>query len=621
MSFYKTLEQLWLKIEHKNIVLCTGNIDEIIPINNSAYKNFLSYQNFDNKNIFISVKNHICEYAKIFDFKTIKIFSPNAGIINYLNSNDTYNDNNSNKLMDEIDDTKIACIDDFIDDINSEISSIESNSDESNKKIFILDFSDIFLEKGSISAIKLSSLISSFINFEKNELNNFYKRKTKLVILARNSNLINHIITNNNAEFCSTVLSKPNKLERELFFEQFKHKFNSISNSGKEKNTNEYREIISLTDGLSFREFFQFAKIDPLVLNNEEFSFKELYKILFFSKKESEWEKIDSIKMSNVSNILNSRVKGQETAIDITKKTLIRSFTGMNGILHSTSVNKKPKGCLFFVGPTGTGKTELAKAISEFVFGDENRIIRFDMSEFNHEHSDQRLIGAPPGYIGYDAGGELTNVVKQNPFSILLFDEIEKAHGKILDKFIQILEDGRLTSAQGEIIDFSETFIIFTSNIGSHDCELENDDQVIKHFTQSVREYFINKLGRPEILNRIGEKNIVPFIFLKSEMIVNEIIDSKMLSVHDFLYKEKNIDLILDDNTRKIIQTNIMNKFNKKMGGRGIITQLETFFIDELADFIFNQNDIIMQNIKDNKITKILINSNGCNISFVINVD
>jgi ATP-dependent Clp protease ATP-binding subunit ClpA len=151
------------------------------------------------------------------------------------------------------------------------------------------------------------------------------------------------------------------------------------------------------------------------------------------------------------------------------------------------------------------------------------------MSEYNHEHSDQRLIGAPPGYVGYDAGGQLTSAVKNKPFSILLFDEIEKAHSKILDKFLQILEDGRLTSSQGETVDFSETFIIFTSNIGTSTIKPENDYKIVRqNFIDSVTEHFKVKLERPEILNRIGMKNIIPFNFIKNEEITKEILKSKL---------------------------------------------------------------------------------------------
>ena len=126
----------------------------------------------------------------------------------------------------------------------------------------------------------------------------------------------------------------------------------------------------------------------------------------------------------------------------------------------------RPRGVAFLAGPTGVGKTELAKTITSLLFGDESAYIRFDMSEFSAEHADQRLIGAPPGYVGYDVGGELTNAIREKPFSVVLFDEIEKAHPRILDKFLQVLDDGVLTSGRGDRVYFSEAFIVFTSNLG-----------------------------------------------------------------------------------------------------------------------------------------------------------
>ena len=144
--------------------------------------------------------------------------------------------------------------------------------------------------------------------------------------------------------------------------------------------------------------------------------------------------------------ILSERVLGQDRAIRRVLDILIRSTMGLTGA-HASGHAGRPRGVAFFAGPTGVGKTELAKAMAELIFGDERACIRFDMSEFSAEHSDARLIGAPPGYTGYDAGGELTNAVRRRPFSLILFDEIDKAHGKILDKFLQILEDGRLTDS------------------------------------------------------------------------------------------------------------------------------------------------------------------------------
>lgn len=196
---------------------------------------------------------------------------------------------------------------------------------------------------------------------------------------------------------------------------------------------------------------------------------------------------------------------------------------------------KRPNFLIFFyfLEALSPSKTETAKTLAELLFSDERSCIRFDMSEYGQSHSDQKLLGAPPGYVGYEAGGQLTNAVKNNPFSILLFDEIEKAHPSILDKFLQILEDGRMTDGQGNTVYFSETIIIFTSNLGIYgvDCTGERTlrvthrmsyEEVQKSVRKGIEEYFKLQLGRPEILNRIGE-NIVVFDFIRED-VANEVL-------------------------------------------------------------------------------------------------
>jgi ATP-dependent Clp protease ATP-binding subunit ClpA len=182
----------------------------------------------------------------------------------------------------------------------------------------------------------------------------------------------------------------------------------------------------------------------------------------------------------------------------------------------------------FLAGPTGVGKTELAKTITSLLFGDESAYIRFDMSEFSAEHADQRLIGAPPGYVGYDVGGELTNAIREKPFSVVLFDEIEKAHPRILDKFLQILDDGVLTSGRGDRVYFSEALIVFTSNLGIYRHGEQGErvanvlsgepfEQVRSKVHSEIERHFKLVLNRPEILNRIGE-NIIVFDFIGVEV-------------------------------------------------------------------------------------------------------
>ena len=178
-----------------------------------------------------------------------------------------------------------------------------------------------------------------------------------------------------------------------------------------------------------------------------------------YGVRENKWAKISGKTIRSLEDSLHSRVLGQDHAISKVMRTVKRSV-----VLKGNG--NRPRGVLFFAGPTGTGKTETSKALGEVIFGDVSCCIRFDMSEYRQDHSDQKLLGAPPGYIGYEAGGQLTNAVRNNPFSIILFDEIEKAHPSILDKFLQILDDGRLTDGQGNTVYFSESIIIFTSNKG-----------------------------------------------------------------------------------------------------------------------------------------------------------
>jgi ATP-dependent Clp protease ATP-binding subunit ClpA len=262
---------------------------------------------------------------------------------------------------------------------------------------------------------------------------------------------------------------------------------------------------------------------------------------------------------------------------------IIRAYLGLAGLQYS-SKRSKPKGTLFLVGPTGTGKTELAKTLAEFLFGDESAFIRFDMSEYNHEHSDQKLIGAPPGYVGFEQGGQLTNAVRSKPFSVILFDEVEKAHGRILDKFLQILEDGRLTDSRGETVFFSESVIIFTSNIGAATMPETDDKELIKqHFLRAVEEHFIRQLNRPELLNRLGD-NIVVFNKITDNTFRKSILDKKLAPLHNYLKERFGVGLSISQE----LQEKFLNSAKTRDGGRGILNSTERLLINPLSRFTFD---------------------------------
>ena len=299
-------------------------------------------------------------------------------------------------------------------------------------------------------------------------------------------------------------------------------------------------------------------------------------------------------KLRRQDEVIGRRVRGQNAAVRKSMDILIRSAMGLSGA-QAADRGGRPRGVLFFAGPTGVGKTELAKAITELIFGDEQAYRRFDMSEFSLEQSEARLIGSPPGYVGHDAGGELVNAVRERPFSVLLFDEIEKAHPRILDKFLQILEDGRLTDGRGETVHFSEAVIIFTSNLGIYG---ENDSgartqhvkpgapaaEVEAVVRRAIEDHFRYRLERPEILNRIGD-NIVVFNFI-DEAAAHEIYDLMLKNVLARVDQEHSIALSIVDEVSEELRDRCTDDLG--FGGRGIGNRLETAFINPLAVALFD---------------------------------
>ena len=298
-------------------------------------------------------------------------------------------------------------------------------------------------------------------------------------------------------------------------------------------------------------------------------------------------------RVANAEAMIGRRLKGQQQAVTKTLDSLKRSIMGLSGAQASRE-SGRPRGILFFAGPTGVGKTELAKAITQVVFGNEQAYIRFDMSEFSQEHADARLIGAPPGYVGFDAGGELTNAVRQRPFSVVLFDEIEKAHPRILDKFLQVLEDGRLTDGRGNTVYFSEAIIIFTSNLGvfvedEHGRRVQQVTpgtpypEVEQRIRESIEHYFKFQLSRPEILNRFGD-NIIVFNFIEPP-VAEQIFDKMLDSVRQRVRDEHRLELVVPDDVRVRLLEVCTSDLSH--GGRGIGNRLETAFVNPLARAMF----------------------------------
>jgi ATP-dependent Clp protease ATP-binding subunit ClpB len=271
-------------------------------------------------------------------------------------------------------------------------------------------------------------------------------------------------------------------------------------------------------------------------------------------------------KLVTMEERLGKRVIGQEEALAAVADAVRRARAGLQD-------PNRPIGSFIFLGPTGVGKTETARALAEFLFDDERAMVRLDMSEYMEKHAVARMIGAPPGYVGYEEGGQLTEAVRRRPYAVILFDEIEKAHPDVFNVLLQILDDGRLTDAKGRTVDFKNTVLIMTSNLGSREIQAAEGDetQVRETVLQELRAHF-----KPEFLNRIDD--IVIFHQLSREQIV-KIIDVQLERLRKML-SEKGIQLILDDSARQLLAR---EGYDPNYGARPLKRAIQTLIQNPLA--------------------------------------
>jgi ATP-dependent Clp protease ATP-binding subunit ClpB len=244
-------------------------------------------------------------------------------------------------------------------------------------------------------------------------------------------------------------------------------------------------------------------------------------------------------KLLQMETNLGKRVIGQDEAIVAVSQAVRRARAGLQDV-------KRPIGSFLFLGPTGVGKTELTKALAEFLFDDENAMIRMDMSEYMEKHSVARLIGAPPGYVGYEEGGSLTEVVRRRPYQVILFDEVEKAHPDVFNILLQVLDDGRLTDGQGRVVDFTNTLIILTSNLGSQLLASQKEGHSVEEVRSSVMD-IVRQAFRPEFLNRLDE--ILLFRRLQSSSMIG-IVEIQLQYLRKLL-EARNIFLTIDDKAKE----------------------------------------------------------------------
>ena len=304
----------------------------------------------------------------------------------------------------------------------------------------------------------------------------------------------------------------------------------------------------------------------------------------------------ESKKLIDMENLIHKRVVGQNEAVGVVSDSIRRARSGLID-------PKRPIGTFLFLGPTGVGKTELAKALAEFMFMDEDALIRIDMTEYMEKHSVSRLIGAPPGYVGYDEGGQLTERVRRKPYSVILFDEVEKAHPDVFNIMLQIFDDGRLTDSKGRTVDFKNTIIIMTSNIGS---DIILDNAVKGLLSESDREHTkeeitakLHEFFKPEFLNRIDETVFFDALRLDD---LKRIVDIQVQYLKNLLAARK-IEIEITEDAKERLA---LNGFNPIYGARPLKREIRQSIENPLSKALltgeFKDGDKIKIDEKDEKI-------------------
>ena len=291
----------------------------------------------------------------------------------------------------------------------------------------------------------------------------------------------------------------------------------------------------------------------------------------------------ESERLRRLESILHERVVGQEEAVTAVAKAIRRGRVGLKD-------PKRPIGSFLFLGPTGVGKTELCKALAEAMFGTENALIRVDMSEYMEKHSVSKMIGSPPGYVGYEEGGQLSEKVRRNPYSVILFDEIEKAHPDVFNILLQVLDDGHITDAQGRKIDFKNTVLIMTSNAGAENIIspkrlgfASNDDakERYRFMKERVMEE-VKRMFKPEFLNRIDE--IIVFHQLSQDH-MKEIVDIMLKSICRRTLTQMNLKLTVDDSAKAFL---VEKGYDEKYGARPLRRAIQNLLEDKLAEAVLD---------------------------------
>ncbi|MBR5474597.1 MAG: ATP-dependent Clp protease ATP-binding subunit [Lachnospiraceae bacterium] len=404
-------------------------------------------------------------------------------------------------------------------------------------------------------------------------------KRDRLVFLADNLCDLPDFMTRESADIRNIHVTIPDQLQRKQYMAKLFPEFSAkacdkLADAADNMNICEIQRMTTLIQGAPSPKGVQEAI--------------EQYK---FGHKDNPWMDMDREKALALEPYLQSVVFGQDEAIQKISRKIVKAQTGVKRAFNNRK-SRRPVGVCVLVGPTGTGKTLLVKKVAEHVFGSEDAMIRFDMAEYQTPHNAERLKGAPPGYVGYSEGGQLTNAVKAKPHCILLFDEIEKAHPDVLTMLLGVLEDGVLTSGRGETVSFANCFIVFTSNLGAAESAAADDNEEAKEIImRAIHRHFYETIGRPEILGRFERDNAITVFNRLGAEVTENILESELKQAKENFKMQSNIELVW---TKQVIHRICDFAAERESGanGRAVLAALDTFLEDPLAD-LYAEKEIV----------------------------